>query len=187
MQKRYIIGALLACAMFVGSPSGMAAPNDFDILGVPAAQWQTDLKVVGGDYTFSNTFLDEVAASQSKLEKQYGAEHFEKLNSRQESFRMQRRNNPLLHRHTPRARSSFILDLKLDKQDYNRLMKYIPLLGTYYGEHHIAQMLPYIAYCLNYDVKTSELEFYLKEFIRRQTPPDIACSRLYSLAEDGTL
>lgn len=189
MRKRVFLGiALTACAMLFCSPTSIAAGKDSSpILGVAESQWQTDLKIVGGEYTFSDTFLKEVADSQHKLESKYSAEHFEKLNSRQESSRAQRRNNPLIHRRQIPARSSFILDLKLDKQDYSRLMKYIPLLGTYYGEHHIAKMLPYIAYCLNYDVKISELEYYLKEFLRRQTPPDIACERLYTLAEEGIL
>ena len=187
IKKAQIIVCLLISGLLISlfHLESVHASNN-DVLGATEEQWQTNLRVIGGEYEFSDTFIDEIKSSQSKLENKYGAEHFEKLNSKQDSFKKKQRENSLLHRKQQPPRSSFIIDLNLNKLNYNKLIQYIPILGTYYGEHHIAQILPYIAYCLNYEVKNTELDFYLNEFIKRQTPPDIVCERLYRLAE-GTI
>lgn len=181
MIKKTLMVGLLAGALFAPMAPAYAASSD--VLGVTETQWQKDLKTVGGDYTFEDTFVDEVKESQHRLESKFGSEHFEKLSSRQDTIQSRHKKNSLLQRKQLKARSSFVLDLNLSKKTYQELLAYIPALGTYYGEHHIAQMLPYIAYCLNYDIKTSDLNFYLSEFLKRQTPVDVACERLYRLAE----
>ena len=163
-----------------------AANADSLVLGVNETRWQDGLKAIAGDYEFEADFAENVKQSQKQLENKYGSEHFARLNSQKLTLKDKHRKNSLMHVKPQKARSEFIIDLNLDKSEYNQLLSYIPALGTYYGEHHIAQILPYIAYCLNYNVKQSELDFYLSEFLRRQTPPDIVCERLYRLAE-GTI
>ena len=181
MLKNFIVAGLIAAGVaFVPCTDAAAASH---VLGVNEEEWSQDLSVIGGSYVFSDTFIDEVKESQKGLENKYGSEHFEKLNSRKETLREKHRKNSLLQMRSQPSRSSFVLDLSLDKNRYRKLLNYIPALGTYYGEHHIAKMLPYIAFCLNYDVKTSELDSILEEFLRRETPIDIACERLFRLAK----
>lgn len=179
MFRSYIIAGLIAtCCCF----SSVASASE--ILGVEEEQWQTDLQHIDEGYTFSEDFLSLVATSQSKLESKYSSEHFTAIGSKQDTFRQKQKKNSLLHRKSSKARSDFILDLNLDKNTYHRLIAYLPVLAEYYSEKHMAQILPYIAFCLNYDVRTSDINFYIQESIRRQSPPDILCSRLYSLGEN---
>ena len=180
-MKKYIVAGLLLSGL-ICMPCGLADANPL-VLGMNEARWQESLESIAGDYEFADDFVERVKKSQQQLENKYGSEHFERLNSKKVSLKDKRRNNSLLHVKPQKARSSFIIDLNLEKKEYNQLLAYIPALGEYYAEQHIAQMLPYIAYCLNYNVKQNELDYYLREFLRRQTPPDIACERLYRLAE----
>ena len=186
MSCKHIIGGiLLAGGLFLAPcPFGtVQAATTENILGITESQWQEDLKAIGGEYTFEDSFVSNVKASQKQLESKYGSEHFEALNSQKKTLRQRLRNNSLLQRKPLKARSSFILDLNLGKQEYTQMMNYIPALGTYYGEHHIAQVLPYLAFCLNYDVSIRDIDFQLREALKRKTPPDILCERLYLLAE----
>jgi len=186
MERKNIAAAIAAGIFLFMSPAGHAdaAPDGSKpILGTSAAQWEQDLKSIGGEYVFSDTFVQEIMESQKRLESKHGSEHFEKLGSKVESAKEKRRKNSLLHAHPQKTRSKFVLDLNLDKNEYSSLIRYIPILGNYYGEHHIAQMLPYIAFCIRYDVDRSIIDYYVHEFLQRETPPDIACERFYRLAE----
>ena len=182
-MKKKILGSLLVAGLLFAPCSGIADARSNTVLGTSETQWQEDLKAIGGEYEFSDTFVSEVKESQHQLESKYGSEHFERLNSKQQTLKDKLRNDSLLHRKPVKVRSKFVLDLNLDKKEYSQLIYYIPALGEYYGEHHIAQILPYIAFCLSYDVRTSDIDFYVKEALKRQTPPDILCERLYQLGE----
>ena len=180
MKNHIIAGLLLAGVVF--TPCGVADASSL-VLGMSESRWQESLTAIAGDYEFEADFVGNVRKSQKQLENKYGSEHFERLNSKKDTLKDKHRKNSLMHVKSQKARSGFIIDLNLGKKEYNQLLSYLPALGTYYGEHHIALILPYIAYCLNYDVKQSELDFYLREALRRHTPPDILCERLYRLAE----
>jgi hypothetical protein len=181
--RKHILSGFLVAGLLLAPCMGTVDAKAPKALGVTETQWQEDLKNIGGEYTFEDTFFSEVLDSQKRLESKYGSEHFEHLNSKKETLREKIRNDSLLQLKPQKARSKFILDHNLSRQEYTKMMNYIPALGTYYGEHHIAQILPYIAFCLNYDVDTHDLNFQLSKALKRETPPDILCERLYRLAE----
>lgn len=161
--------------------SGFA--KDVQVLGVDREQWTQDLKVMGGDYEFSEHFLDWVDDSATELKMKRDVEHYEDIGVSKDSPRAKKRKNPLIQLKQQKVRSEHLTDLNLDKQTYYKVIHYIPYLGNYYSEKHIAQLLPYIALCFNYDVSTSEVNYYIKSFVRKQTPPDVACMRLFQVVE----
>ncbi len=157
-----------------------------EVMGINSTQWTQDLKIIGGDYDFSDDFLTQMNDSANELKLKRSAEHYEDLGSKIDSPKDKRKKNPLLHMRPQKVRSAYLTDLKLDKHNYDKLIHYIPFLGNYYSEKHIAQMLPYIALCLNYEIKDSEINYYVKQFVKKETPIDIACQRLYNVVEQET-
>ena len=180
MKKSFSIGLIALGLFFFPCPSQVNAADS--VLGISKTQWQQDLPAIGGEYKFSDKFVPEMEQSQNDLKQRYSTSHFEKLDSQIESPKEKRRNNSLLQSHPQKVRSKFMLDLSLNKSDYSKLVKYIPWLGTYYGEDHIAKILPYLAMCINYDIPANDLNFYIRDFLKRETPVDIVCDRLYWLA-----
>lgn len=171
--------SLAFCAALIVLAGNVSAE---EILGTERTVWEGELPSIGKEYTFSPDFLDKVKSSEESLEARYNSEHFEKVGQKKETVKEKRRKNPLLHRRPQKAKSSYVLDLKLTGTDHNKLIRYIPKLGRYYSEKHIALILPYIALCINYDVPTNTIDYYIDDFLDRETPPDIACDRLYRLA-----
>ena len=154
------------------------------VLGISREQWNKDLKVIGGEYEFAPNFLDLIQQNADELKIRRGAQHFEEVGTKEETAKDKRRNNPLMQLRPKRTRSAYITDLDMDERTYRKVLTYIPYLGYYYSEKHIAQILPYIVLCFNYDISQSEINFYVKNFVKKQTPPDIATERLYNVVEN---
>ena len=153
------------------------------LMGIEEKVWEEDLQALAGEYVFADDFLVKVSKSADSLNLKYSGEHFEKIGGRHETVREKRRRNPLLQKKQS-VRSKFLLDLNLDKNDYYKLLSYIPYLNNYYSENHIALILPYLAMCLRYEVPESVINFQVSNMVRHETPPDIACERLYRIAVD---
>lgn len=180
MLKKMLL--LIVAVATIFSPQLVQA-KEASVLGVDRTQWVQDLKIIGGDYEFSEHFLDWIDDSASELKMKRDVEHYQDIGVSNDSPREKKKKNPLIQLKPQKVRSEHLTDLNMDKQTYYKVIHYIPYLGNYYSEKHIAQLLPYIALCFNYNISTSEVNYYIKSFVRKQTPPDVACLRLFQVVE----
>ena len=179
LKKLLLVVTVLTTMLLPNFVQAKEAP----VLGVDRAQWGQDLKIIGGDYEFSEHFLDWIDDSATELKMKRDVEHYQDIGVHNDSPREKKRKNPLIQLKPQKVRSEHLTDLNMDKQTYYKVIHYIPYLGNYYSEKHIAQLLPYIVLCFNYNISTSEVNYYIKSFVRKQTPPDVACLRLFQVVE----
>ncbi|MGN8833076.1 hypothetical protein ACTNDZ_11095 [Selenomonas montiformis] len=180
MLKKIFLFITIFATMFFPQ---LAQAKEPAVLGVDRTQWVQDLKIIGGDYEFSEHFLDWVDSFATELKMKRDVEHYQDIGVHNDSPREKKRKNPLIQLKPQKVRSEHLTDLNMDKQTYYKVIHYIPYLGNYYSEKHIAQLLPYIVLCFNYNISTSDVNYYIKSFVRKQTPPDVACLRLYQVVE----
>lgn len=177
-----IIGILFSfCSITFAS----SVKENVPILGVSREQWQHDLAELKS-YRFSDDFLDNIKLEQDYLKSRRGSEHFELLNGKKPTAKEMSRKNPLLQMKQKKSRAKFITNLELERSDYNKIINYLPMLKTYYSDNHIAQILPYIALCMNYYIDDSEITYYIKQALKKETPVEVFKQRLYRLVENGT-
>lgn len=153
------------------------------ILGIEKNVWQEDLQRDFSEYSFDDKFLTKIQEEEKILKQKRSANYFEELNSKHQSPKEKRKKNPLLNKNN-KVKSKFIVDLDLDKNEYVQLLSTIPRLEKTYYNDEVAKFFPYIALCLNSDIKISEINYYLKHFSLRGVPVDIATERLYKIANE---
>ena len=93
-------------------------------------------------------------------------------------------DNPLLQLKHKKSKSKYITNLDLDKSDFIKIINLIPLMKINYNDEEIAKFIPYIALCLNNDIKISEIEYYIRKDVKRNIPIDIAVQRLYNITNN---
>ena len=184
MLKKICILITAFISLFVFNISDCNASSAKEpILGVARTQWEHDLAELKS-YRFQDDFLDKIKDEQQYLKSRRGSEHFELLNGKQLTPREKRKNNPLLQMKQKRTKAKFLTDLDLEHEDYIRLVNYLPALKEYYSDNHIAQILPYIALCMNYNIDYAEISYYVKQAIKKETPVEVFKQRLYTVVEN---
>ena len=184
MLKRIfmVVIALITMSFFYSSDC-MASAKD-PVLGISRIQWEHDLSELKS-YSFPEDFLDKIKEEQNYLKSRRGSEHFELLNGRQPTAKEKRKNNPLLQIKPKKSKAKFLTNLDLEHEDYIRLVNYIPQLKEYYSDNHIAQILPYLALCMNYNIDYAEISFYVKQAVKKETPVEVFKQRLYAIVENN--
>lgn len=155
------------------------------ILGIKKSQWEKDLKEYDKQYGLGKNFLEIVAQSETQLKQKRNTEQYTDVGNQKQSIKQRRKNNPLMQLKPKKGHSKFITNLDLDKTDYVRTLSFIPKLREYYFGNEIAQMFPYIALCFNQDMSYSEVNHYIKLFVKNATPMDVAKQRFYNFANEN--
>ena len=180
-----VIGVIGILFSFNPTTFASATKENVPVLGVSREQWQHDLAEFKS-YRFADDFLDRIKFEQDYLKSRRGSEHFELLNGKKPTAKELSRKNPLLQMKQKKSKAKFLTNLELERSDYNKLVNYIPKLKEYYSDNHIAQILPYIALCLNYYVEDSEITFYVNQAVKKETPVEVFKQRLYMVVENET-
>lgn len=185
VKKLMIFVVMLMTVSLLNINNCMASSANEPILGVSRTQWEHDLAELKS-YRFQDDFLDKIKYEQEYLKSRRGSEHFELLNGRKPTAKERRKNNPLLQMKQKNSNAKFLTNLNLEQEDYVRLVNYIPKLKEYYSDNHIAQILPYLALCMNYNIDYTEISFYVKQAVKRETPVEVFKQRLYTIVENNT-
>ena len=185
-KKLFLVIGVIGILLSFNSVSFASSTKDNSpVLGISREQWQHDLGELKS-YRFPDDFLDKIKFEQDYLKSRRGSEHFELLNGKTPTAKEKNRKNPLLQIKPRREKAKFLTNLDLERSDYNKLVNYIPKLKEYYSDNHIAQILPYIALCLNYYIDDSEITFYVNQAVKKETPVEVFKQRLYRVVENET-
>jgi hypothetical protein len=178
IQKLFFILMLVSAFCMAATPC-MAKEKSY--LGMPQSRWEETLK----QFPVHNhlAFYEALEKSAEDLTETNNARHSERL-GQDGALKEKHKNNPLLQFKPKRTGSGYMTSLNLDNSDFVKMETTIKVLAEGYSEQEIAEILPYVAFCLNKDIWIQDIRFYCRWFVQTNTPVDVAKERLYRLVEN---
>lgn len=175
-----IFFAVLAMTLLAWIPQADAAKEE-TYLGMPQSRWEAALD--GFPIHNHAEFYKQMKESSDELAQTNDAKHYEKLGSNG-SLREKHKDNPLLQLKPKKTRGKYLTNLKLDESDFAATVSLIKVLSQGYSETETAEMMPYIAYCINKNISLQDVRYYCRWFTRTGVPVDVAKERLYRLVSN---
>ena len=151
-------------------------------LGIQQSKWEETLK----QFPIHNhlAFYETLDSASEELIETSNARHSEKI-GQDGSLKEKHKNNPLLQFKPKKTGKEYMTSLNLDNNDYAKMMTTIKVLIEGYSEQDVAEILPYVAFCLNKDIGIQDIRFYCRWFVQTGTPVDVTKERLYRLVENS--